>query len=179
MRAEAIAMEPYSPDDIQCVETKVKWFNPGKGFGFLEPVDDTTDIFMHFSVLEQAGFRYVYEGDEVTCEVGPGRQGRQVLRILQVRLNRRDGQKPEAHQWTRPEESNDVIETLIGEVKWFNPYKGFGFLQADDAPDQDIFLHASVLRRLGLYTVEPGCRVQMQVLASDRGKEAREIILLD
>ena len=48
---------------------KVKWFNPNKGFGFIEPEDGSKDVFVHMSALETAGIDNLNEGDEVSFEV--------------------------------------------------------------------------------------------------------------
>jgi CspA family cold shock protein len=43
----------------------VKWFNATKGFGFTQPDAGGADVFVHISALERAGFRGLYEGQEV------------------------------------------------------------------------------------------------------------------
>jgi len=48
---------------------KVKWFNPDKGYGFIEPEDGSKDVFVHMSALETAGIDNLNEGDEVSFEV--------------------------------------------------------------------------------------------------------------
>lgn len=48
---------------------KVKWFNPTKGFGFIEPADGGKDVFVHISAVEKAGISSLNEGDEVEYEV--------------------------------------------------------------------------------------------------------------
>jgi cold shock protein len=47
----------------------VKWFNPTKGFGFIEPQGGGKDVFVHISALEAAGIRDLNEGQKVTYEV--------------------------------------------------------------------------------------------------------------
>ena len=54
---------------------KVKWFNDAKGYGFIEPQDGTTDVFVHFSSIEMEGFRTLLEGQEVEFEVQSGDRG--------------------------------------------------------------------------------------------------------
>ena len=48
---------------------KVKWFNPQKGYGFIEPEDGSKDVFVHISALEAAGIGNLNEGDAVSFEV--------------------------------------------------------------------------------------------------------------
>ena len=55
---------------------KVKWFNPDKGYGFIEPEDGSKDVFVHISAVERAGFRSLSEGQRVEYELVPGRDGR-------------------------------------------------------------------------------------------------------
>jgi len=47
----------------------VKWFNPAKGFGFIEPEGGDKDVFVHASALEQAGMRSLNEGQRVSYDV--------------------------------------------------------------------------------------------------------------
>jgi CspA family cold shock protein len=63
---------------------KIKWFNPEKGFGFVSPDDGSPDVFLHISALKQAGHQDAPEGSTIQCEVGQGRKGVQVLRVLQL-----------------------------------------------------------------------------------------------
>jgi CspA family cold shock protein len=48
---------------------KVKWFNPSKGFGFIEPTDGGKDVFVHISAVEKAGLRSLTEGETIEYEV--------------------------------------------------------------------------------------------------------------
>jgi CspA family cold shock protein len=54
----------------------VKWFNPSKGYGFIEPEDGGKDVFVHISALERAGIKTVREGQRLEFELAPGRDGR-------------------------------------------------------------------------------------------------------
>lgn len=47
----------------------VKFFNTTKGFGFIEPEDGATDVFVHISAVERAGLRSIVEGQKLTYEV--------------------------------------------------------------------------------------------------------------
>ena len=48
---------------------KVKWFNAAKGFGFIQPDDGSTDVFVHMSAVERAGIGNLSEGQRVTFDV--------------------------------------------------------------------------------------------------------------
>ena len=62
----------------------VKWFNPNKGFGFIEQ-DTGEDLFVHQSEIQQAGFRYLNLGDRVEFEVGPGKKGPVALKVIRTK----------------------------------------------------------------------------------------------
>mgnify|MGYP000219793078 CR=1 FL=1 len=47
----------------------VKWFNPTKGFGFIQPEGGSTDVFVHISALERAGLRGLDEGQKVSYDL--------------------------------------------------------------------------------------------------------------
>ena len=47
----------------------VKWFNPTKGFGFIQPDDGTKDVFVHISAVERAGLGSLNEGQKVSYEL--------------------------------------------------------------------------------------------------------------
>jgi CspA family cold shock protein len=47
----------------------VKWFNPTKGFGFIQPENGGTDVFVHISALERAGLNTLNEGQKVSYEL--------------------------------------------------------------------------------------------------------------
>ncbi len=55
----------------------VKWFNPTKGYGFIEPEDGSKDAFVHISAVERAGLRELREGQRVQFELQTGRNGKQ------------------------------------------------------------------------------------------------------
>jgi len=54
----------------------VKWFNPTKGFGFIEPEDGGKDAFVHISAVQKAGMDTLREGQKVEYELVPGDGGR-------------------------------------------------------------------------------------------------------
>ena len=68
----------------------------------------------------------------------------------------------------------NLQETLmsIGTVKWFNPTKGYGFIQPQGG-GKDVFVHISAVERAGLSTLNEGQTVQYEIV-SNRGKESAE-----
>lgn len=57
------------------VKGTVKWFNPDKGYGFIEQ-ESGDDIFVHFSAIQTDGFKTLEEGQEVEFEITEGNQGK-------------------------------------------------------------------------------------------------------
>jgi len=51
----------------------VKWFNPTKGYGFIQPEDGGKDVFVHISALEKAGLRTLAEGQRIGYELDTSR----------------------------------------------------------------------------------------------------------
>ncbi|MDM9620739.1 cold-shock protein [Rhizobium sp. S96] len=47
----------------------VKWFNSAKGFGFIQPDDGSTDVFVHISAVERAGLGNLSDGQKITYEL--------------------------------------------------------------------------------------------------------------
>ena len=56
-------------------EGKVKWFNPDKGYGFIER-EDGDDLFVHFSEIQSEGFKTLDEGQSVAFEEATGQNGK-------------------------------------------------------------------------------------------------------
>jgi CspA family cold shock protein len=54
----------------------VKWFNPTKGFGFIQPDGGGKDVFVHISAVQRAGMETLDEGQRVEFQIVPGRDGR-------------------------------------------------------------------------------------------------------
>lgn len=60
----------------------VKWFNATKGFGFIEPEGGSKDVFVHISAVERAGLQDLPDGQKVTFDIEPGRDGREAVTNL-------------------------------------------------------------------------------------------------
>jgi CspA family cold shock protein len=54
----------------------VKWFNPQKGFGFIQPQDGGADVFVHVSAVQQAGLSTLNDGQLISFDLEQGRQGK-------------------------------------------------------------------------------------------------------
>jgi CspA family cold shock protein len=162
----------------------VKFFNAAKGYGFIAPDDGGADVFVHASAVEQSGLSGLNEGDTVTFEIGhdhrTGKPSAVELELIDVasqspRLSHpgpsrrafdgRDRVPPRRastgeHTWAPAGAGSGV-------VKWFNPTKGFGFIQPHDGGG-DVFVHISAVERAGLRTLEEG-----QAVAYDLEQDRR------
>ncbi|MSO93653.1 MAG: cold-shock protein [Rhodospirillales bacterium] len=66
-----------------------------------------------------------------------------------------------------------------GTVKWFNPRKGYGFIQPEGG-DKDVFVHISAVERAGIGSLREGQRIQYELVNDQRGKaSADSLVALD
>jgi len=63
------------------MQGKVKWFNPDKGYGFIE-TEEGGDVFVHFSAIQSDGFKTLDEGQTVEFEVVEGNRGSQAANVV-------------------------------------------------------------------------------------------------
>jgi CspA family cold shock protein len=161
------------------VQATVKWYNPDKGFGFVELADGSGDAFLHVSVVERSGQVSVPPGATLEVRAGPGPKGPQVTEILSVDASTAVLEQPRRARPERPAyppADRTTVEEL-GTVKWFNTPKGFGFIAADRG-GKDIFVHASVLERAGIMGLADGQRVAVDVAQGQKGPEAVSLRLI-
>jgi cold shock protein len=71
-------------EDTDVAMGKVKWFNPTKGYGFIQPDDGSKDVFVHISAVEKAGHTTLPEGAHVSYELQSGRSGKISAENLRV-----------------------------------------------------------------------------------------------
>ena len=63
----------------------VKFFNAAKGFGFIEPEDGGKDAFVHISALENSGIGTLADGQKVSYDITPGRDGKESAENIKLR----------------------------------------------------------------------------------------------
>lgn len=62
---------------------KVKWFNAKKGYGFIER-EDGGDVFVHFTAIQEDGFKSLDEGQEVEFDIVEGERGPQAANVVKL-----------------------------------------------------------------------------------------------
>ena len=63
---------------------KIKWFNPTKGYGFIENDAGGKDVFLHVSALEQAGIDTLEEGEAVSFEIGENNGKKNAINVTKI-----------------------------------------------------------------------------------------------
>ncbi len=63
------------------MQGKVKWFSPEKGYGFIERDEGEEDVFVHFSAIQEEGFKTLEDGQDVEFEVVEGDRGLQAANV--------------------------------------------------------------------------------------------------
>ena len=174
-----------SPSSSPEAKATVKWYNPDKGFGFVEMADGSGDVFLHANSLQNAGFQAVTPGAILQVRVGQGQKGRQVDQVISVT----EGEAPprssfggdrggfdrprSAPRAPRQQATGPAVE-MTGTVKWYNATKGFGFISPQSG-GKDVFVHATALEQAGLPPLQEGQAVRMNVVQGAKGPEVSSI----
>ena len=139
----------------------VAWYEPSKGYGFVDPDDGRGEIFLHSSAIVGGGV--VVEGQRVAFLVVDGEKGPQADHLLPLA----------AEAAPAGAAAGSTSDGADGTVSWYDEGKGFGFI-APDAGGDDIFVHVKALGR-GLTELPEGARVTFDVVEGDRGPNARNV----
>ena len=145
----------------------VKWYNPAKGFGFITPDDDRSDVFVHVSSVERAGIGELTCGDRLSFQLTADRRSG---RVAATHLSR-EAAAEERTFAPSGEQQSGVVETFKSE-------RGFGFIRPDTG-GPDLFVHVSEIERAGLDQLAKGQRVSFEVQRDPRtGRERATRIAL-
>jgi len=159
----------------------VKWFNPEKGFGFVTPDGGSTDAFLHMSVVQRAGLHTLSDGMIIECSIGQGQKGPQVEEIYSAEAGSAPassgGGQSRSSSSSSSSSSSRGGDSSEGTVKWFNPVKGFGFIQPDGG-GKDVFVHISALERSGVRDLVEGQRIRLTTSMGQKGPQAETVEII-
>ena len=151
----------------------VKWFNSEKGFGFVG-IEGHPDAFLHIRAVEAAGHESVPDGTTLSVRIAAGPKGPQVAEVITVDTSTAAAAPARRPPSARRNQDLGPSEEIEGVVQWYNPDKGFGFVQPI-AGGKDIFVHARALQASGLTMLADGQRVVVTAVMGTKGPEARDV----
>lgn len=153
----------------------VKWFDGGKGFGFLTDPDGGPDILLHANVLRNFGQSSVAEGALVRALIQHTPRGIQAVEIYAIDPPVNDPMPAIADLCSATPEEVARLPLLAARVKWFDKAKGFGFANVFEQK-ADVFLHIEVLRHSGFSDLVVGEAIALRVVDGRRGMMAAQIM---
>jgi CspA family cold shock protein len=158
------------------VRGQVKWFNPNKGYGFVQLSDGSGDAFLHASALAGISVGALQPGVTIEFRTAPAQRGLQVTEVISVDSSTAAPPRPPRKSLRSPSERPPLEASVqeMGTVKWYNAAKGFGFIVLDRG-GKDVFVHVSALQRAGIMGLSEGQRVYVGVAEGQKGPEAASI----
>jgi CspA family cold shock protein len=168
-------MDTHDSGAARQVQGHVKWFDPGKGFGFVIASSGGPDILLHANVLRNFGQGSIVDGSEVELVVQDTQRGIQAVEVISVRPPAQAENPPlrDMASFSPDEIASRPVEPA--RVKWFDKGKGFGFANIFGSND-DIFIHVEVLRHSGLSDLQSGEAIGLRLVDGEQGRMAIEVI---
>ena len=154
----------------------MKWYNPGKRYGFVELSDGSGDAFLHASAVAGISIGALQPGVTIEFRTALAQRGLQVTEVISVDSSTAAPPRPPRKSVRSPLDRQPLEASVqeMGTVKWYNAAKGFGFIVLDSG-GKDVFVHASVLDRAGITGLNEGQRVSVGVAEGQKGPEAASI----
>ena len=144
----------------------VKWFDANRGFGFVVIDGFEADFLLHQNILHGFGRTSIAEGSAVEFAYQGTRNGFKIVEIFAIA-------PPPANmiQDHQPQPQPDIIseERVPARVKWFDPSKGYGFVNAFGSAE-DIFVGIAILRQSMLGDLQSGDALCIQIAETDGRK---------
>jgi CspA family cold shock protein len=156
----------------------VKWFDPGKGFGFIVAEDGSPDILLHVNALRNFGQSSVADRAGIEVSVQKTERGLQAVEIFDISPPLANPDEPEDLAPAGFEPEILALPLEPARIKWFDKGKGFGFANVFGRPE-DVFVHMEVLRRSGFAELQPGEGVGLRIVEGERGRMAVMIAAWD
>jgi CspA family cold shock protein len=130
----------------------VKFFNRNKGYGFITPAEGGNDVFVHISAVERAGMKSLKGGQFVGFDLTKDAKGRSLADKIELGRTQ-------------------------GNVKFFNPKTGFGFITPADGGN-DAFVHISAVERAGMESLNESRFVNFDLTKDVDGRSSGDQIEL-
>jgi cold shock protein len=157
---------------------QVKWFDPGKGFGFIVADEGGPDVLLHANVLRNYGQSSVADGTPISFRVQVTQRGLQAVEVIKIEAT--VGLPLAMSEEDSQISADDLLKLPISpaRVKWFDKVKGFGFANVWGA-QEDVFVHIEVLNHSGFADLQAGEAVCLRVTDGKRGKMAVQVLAWD
>ena len=147
---------------------EVVWYNERRGYGFINIEGD--EIFIHRTVLERFGLNFLHTGDIVMIDVAVNDETPAIIDLQSVERKGPD---------SLPKDTELRENEVRGVVKFFNPIKGYGFIDIEGDDDSaDVFIHSRTLQACGIRTIAEGQSLLLFVTDDGKGPQATEVRII-